>query len=104
MGNAEQSSSKPLDPTDDLAVVAMKTTFSGWLRKANRGQAEAILFLKDCFDRDLRMISELAGCNNPQEVFGLNGAVARELVANYLAEGSRVFAQHRVEGRRRYWH
>jgi hypothetical protein len=54
-----------------LSRDIMASAVSEWLRSANRCQGDAIRFVKDCFDRDIAAVSELAACKNAQEVIGL---------------------------------
>lgn len=92
--------SKRPDMSDVLeqSRAMMVGAVSVWLRNANRGQAEAIRFVKDCFDRDLEALSDLAACRHPEDIFGLDAAVPRSLVSAYMAEGARVFALHSGDG------
>ena len=104
MDEPKQGRSRAADGMDDMSAITtqsvdiMASAVSEWLRSANRGQADAIRFVKDCFNRDIEAISELAACKNPQDVFGLNAAVASSLVSEYLAEGARVFALYDGDG------
>ena len=88
-----------MDATTRQSLEARSRAFSGWLRRSNRAQAEAIRFLDDCFNRDLAVIFELSRCTRPQDVFGLHTAVVSDLVSGYIAEGKRVFALHRDDER-----
>jgi hypothetical protein len=75
-----------------LSRDIMASAVSEWLRSASRCQGDAIRFVKDCFDRDIAAVSELAACKNAQEVIGLNATVVSNLVSEHVAEGARVFA------------
>lgn len=99
MAKSPQRSPKMPKTIGDLPAIAqsldtMSNAFSAWLRNANRAQAEAIRFLSDRFNKDLEMMLELAGCRNRKDIFGLRANFASDLVADYIAEGTRVFALH----------
>src|SRR5512141_274796 len=74
------------------SLDAMSHAFSGWLKNANRLQAEALRFLNDRFNKDVEMMSQFAHCKKPEEFFSLQAKLASNLVSDYTDESSRILA------------
>lgn len=87
----------PVSATTRQPLDAMALAFAKWLRHANRSQAAALQCLSARFDRDIAQIAELASCADPDDVFGLDADVTARLVADYMAEGARLFELLRRE-------
>ena len=74
------------------SLDAMSQAFSGWVKNANRLQAEALRFLNDRFNTDVEMMSQVAHCKKPAEFFSLQAKLASTLVSDYTKESSRIIA------------
>ena len=96
MTKVEQTVSRASDGKADLSAATMQSldvvsgAFTGWLRDANRFQAEAIRFLNDRLNKDIQMMSQYAACKKPEEIFELQAKLATSMVSDYMAEGTKV--------------
>jgi len=79
-----------MSPLTRQSFDAMSSAFSGWMRHANRFQSEAIGFINDRFIKDIDMMSRFAMCKKPEELFALQAKLANDLVADYVAEGTKL--------------
>lgn len=91
----QTSTSRAPEGLEDLTAMTRQSferlsgVFSGWLHDTNRLQAEAMRFFNERVNKDMAMLSQLAACKKPEEVFELQVKLASGLFSDYMAEGTR---------------
>jgi len=90
---------KPFAPFDVYRMWGMPGPFEdagnayrAWFDGARQMQSEAVDFFKDRVGKDLEMLAEWGHCATPVEAIELQARYGRDAVADYLAEGRRMFA------------
>ncbi|MDR3387602.1 MAG: phasin family protein [Rudaea sp.] len=93
--NASSTVSKGLEvpsSTTKASFDVVTNAYSEWLRNANQMQTEAIRFINERYNKDVKMISRFAECKRPEDFFALQSELLTDLVADYSQESATIFA------------
>lgn len=83
-------------PTLDFAERAMRAWFEG----AQSLQAEATEFVSARAGKDMAALSEWSQCRTPTDALEMQARYAGEALADYLAEGQRMWTLMAAAGQR----
>ena len=72
------------------SLDTMTHAFANWLRNANRMQAEAIGFMQQRFEKDLRAMARFGECRKAEEFAQVNSELITQMVNDYMEEGVKL--------------
>jgi hypothetical protein len=95
-----QRHSKAVEPTipnleamwniDPQTIETLSRTYRAWFDQANRMRDEAMRFTQERFTKELDAAVRLSRCVNPTEALAVQTEFARNMAADYFAEGEKL--------------
>jgi hypothetical protein len=75
---------------DPQMIETMSKTYRTWLEQANRMRDEAFRFTQERFTKEMDAAVRLSRCMNPTEALAVQTEFARNMAADYFAEGEKL--------------
>ena len=75
---------------DPQTIEALSQTYRTWIDQANGMRDEAMRFTQERLTKELDAAVRLSRCMNPAEALALQTEFARDMAADYLAEGQKL--------------